>query len=516
VLEKGLSFVTKIIVALFIPVNFIIMDKNKNKSNNFSRRKFITNTAIAAAGVMIVPRHVLGGVGFTAPSDTLNIAGIGVGGMGRANLANITGQNIVALCDVDWNYAAKTFIDYPNAKKYMDYRKMLDEMDKDIDAVVIATPDHTHALTAGASMSLGKHVYLQKPLTHSIYESRYLTGMAKSTGVATQMGNQGHSGEGTRLFAEWIQNGEIGDPIEAHSWTNRPIWPQGLERPLDQPPVPSTLDWNLFIGPAKHRPYHPSYTPWNWRAWWDFGTGALGDMGCHLMDPVYFALKLGHPIAFEGSSSLVNTESAPIAGKVSYYFPKRKRLDKIKMPALKFTWYDGGLMPDRPEGIEPGKTMGDSDGGAMVVGTKGTIICGTYGRNPYIIGRENDPPQVKKVIPRVLMSHEMDWVRACKEPKANRIEASSNFAYSGPFNEVVVMGNLAIRLQGLKKKLNWDGDNMRITNIGAAEEINVVTSDKFTVIDGDPKFDTQYTTINAKLAAEEYIKHNYREGWKLS
>jgi len=489
---------------------------NKEEKNTFSRRKFISRTATVAAGISIVPRHVLGGVGYTAPSDALNIAGIGVGGMGAANLGNITGQNIVALADVDWKYAAGTFNKYPKAKRYKDYRKMFDDMSKDIDAVVIATPDHTHAITAAESMKLGKHVYLQKPLTHSIYESRYLTQLAKETGVATQMGNQGHSGEGTRLFAEWIQNGEIGDPIEAHAWTNRPIWPQGLERPKEQPAIPSTLDWDLFIGPATYRPYHPSYTPWNWRAWWDFGTGALGDMGCHLIDPVYFALNLGQPIAFEGSSSQVNTESAPIAEKVTYYFPKRKKLKNIKMPELKFTWYDGGLLPERPEGMIPGKIMGDDGGGAMVVGTKGTIICSTYGRDPYIIGRENNPPNVKKTIPRVSTTHEMDWVRACKEPKENRTEASSNFMYSGPFNEVVVMGDLAVRLQDLKKKLEWDAEKMEITNIKDNEEIRVVTSDKFTVIEGDPKFDTQYATINAKQASQEYIKHTYREGWKLS
>ncbi len=491
------------------------MDNDKTKKNNFSRRKFISSTAAVAAGITIVPRHVLGGVGYTAPSDALNIAGIGVGGMGAANLGNISGQNIVALADVDWKYAAGTFNKYPNAKKYKDYRRMFDEMSKDIDAVVIATPDHTHAITAADSMMLGKHVYLQKPLTHSIYESRYLTKLAKETGVATQMGNQGHSEEGTRLFAEWVQNGEIGDPIEAHAWTNRPIWPQGLERPKEKPEVPSTLDWDLFLGPAKYRPYHPAYTPWNWRAWWDFGTGALGDMGCHLMDPIYFALNLGQPEAFEGSSSQVNTESAPVAEKVTYYFPKRKNLKKIKMPELKFTWYDGGLLPERPEGIKPGKIMGDEGGGAMIRGTKGTIICSTYGRDPYIIGREDNPPKVKKEIPRVNTSHEMDWVRACKEPKESRVEASSNFMYSGPFNEVVVMGDLAIRLQSLKKKLKWDGDKMEITNINGNEELRVVTSDTFTVIEGDPKFNTQYATINAQEAAKEYIKHNYREGWKL-
>lgn len=491
------------------------MKKKQQENNSISRRKFISRTATVAAGISIVPRHVLGGVGYKAPSDTLNIAGIGVGGMGRANLREMTGENIIALCDVDWKYAQRAFNDYPKAKKYKDYRKMLEEMGDDIDAVVIATPDHTHAVTAAESMKMGKHVYLQKPLTHSIYESRHLTELAKETDVATQMGNQGHSGEGTRLFAEWIRNGEIGDPIEAHCWTNRPIWPQGLERPEKEPAIPSTLDWDLFIGPAEYRPYHPAYTPWNWRAWWDFGTGALGDMGCHIMDPVYFALDLDHPTAFEGSSSQVNTESAPIAEKVVYYFPEQSKLNKINRPEFKLTWYDGGLLPERPEGIKPGKVLGDNEGGAMVVGTKGTIICGTYGRNPYIIGREDNPPQTKKVIPRVETSHEMDWVRACKESKNNRREASSHFGYSGQFNEVVVMGNLAVRLQDLNKKLNWDGKNMKITNIGESEEIKVVTTDKFTVVDGDPKFNTQYATINAQEAAEQYIKHNYREGWKL-
>jgi predicted dehydrogenase len=492
------------------------MDKTEINKNSFSRRKFIAKTATAVAGISIVPRHVLGGVGYTAPSDMLNIAGIGVGGMGAGNLKSITGQNIVALCDVDLKYAAGTFNDYPKAKKFKDYRVMFEERGNEIDAVVIATPDHTHAIIAAASMKMGKHVYLQKPLTHSIYESRYLTRLAKETGVATQMGNQGHSGEGTRLFAEWIQNGEIGDPVEAHSWTNRPIWPQGLERPETTPPVPDSLDWNLFIGPAEFRPYHPAYTPWSWRAWWDFGTGALGDMGCHLIDPVYFALNLGQPSSFEGSSSQVNTESAPVAEKVIYHFPKRENLPKVNMPALKFIWYDGGLLPERPNGIEPGRIMGDGGGGAMVVGTKGTIICSTYGRDPYIVGREKNPPKVEKVIPRIESNHEMDWVRACKESKENRVEASSHFGYSGPFNEVVVMGNLAVRLQSLKKNLEWDGDNMRITNITDDEEIRVVASDKFTLTEGRPKFDTKYETINAKKAAEEYIKHSYREGWDLA
>jgi predicted dehydrogenase len=484
--------------------------KNSNVKTE-DRRKFLKQSGIMMAAATIVPSHVVSGLGYVTPSDKLNIAGIGVGGMGRSNLRNMNSENIVALCDVDWKYAQRCFKDYPKAKKYKDYRKMLEEMGDDIDAVMISTPDHTHYVCAADSMRMGKHVYLQKPLTHSVYESRMLTKLAEETGVATQMGNQGNSGEGIRQICEWIWNGEIGTVEEVHAWTNRPIWPQGLERPPQAEPVPDTLAWDLFLGPAPDRPYHSAYTPWNWRAWWDFGTGALGDMGCHIIDPVFKALNLGNPIAFEGSSSQVNTESAPIAETVTYYFPKRDKIGKTKMPPVTFTWYDGGLLPERPKGMEPGKIMGDGGGGAMFVGSKGTLICSTYARDPYIIGREN--PKVAQKLRRVETSHEMDWVRACKEDKNSRVEASSHFGYSGPLNEVVVMGNLAVRLQDLKRRLEWDAENMRITNISDRDEIRVVTSDKFTVIDGDPKFETKYATINAKAAAAEYVKREYRKGW---
>ena len=481
------------------------------------RRDFIKKSGAALAAVTIVPSHVVSGFGYTAPSDKLNIAGIGVGGMGRRNLRNMKSQNIVALADVDWKYAQRCFNDYPKAKKYKDYRKMLSEMDKDIDAIMISTPDHTHYVTAADSMRAGKHVYVQKPLTHSVYESRKLREIANETGVATQMGNQGNSSDDMRKVCEWIWNGEIGEVTRVDAWTNRPIWPQGLERPAETPSLPPTLDWDLFIGPAEWRPYHPSYTPWNWRAWWDFGTGALGDMACHIMDPVYKALELGFPYAFEASSSQVNTESAPISEKVTYFFGERPKKGKIKMPAVEFTWFDGGLQPDRPAGVKPGKYLGDNGGGAIFYGTKGILICGTYARDPYIVGREDNPPPVTNELRRIPNAmdggHEMDWVRASKESKESRVECSSNFDYAGPLNETVVAGNLAVRLQGLRRRLEWDAENMKITNIGDSEEINVVTSDSFTVIDGDPRFDTKYATMNAKEAAESYIKKTYREGW---
>ncbi|MBT8206098.1 MAG: Gfo/Idh/MocA family oxidoreductase, partial [Eudoraea sp.] len=458
-----------------------------NKTKN-ERRDFIKKSGAAMAAFTILPSNVVSGFGYTPPSDKLNIAGIGVGGMGRRNLRNMNTQNIVALADVDWTYAKRCFNDYPKAKLYKDYRKMLAEMDKDIDAIMISTPDHTHYVTAADSMRAGKHVYVQKPLTHSVYESRKLREIAKETGVATQMGNQGNSSDDMRKVCEWIWNGEIGEVSRVDAWTNRPIWPQGLERPAETPSLPPTLDWDLFIGPAEWRPYHPSYTPWNWRAWWDFGTGALGDMACHIMDPVYKSLELGFPYAFEASSSQVNTESAPISEKVTYFFGERPKKGKINMPAVEFNWYDGGLQPERPEGVKPGTYLGDSGGGAIFYGTKGILICGTYARNPYIIGREDNPPPVTNELRRIADAmnggHEMDWVRACKESKENRVECSSNFDYAGPLNETVVAGNLAVRLQGLRRRLEWDAENMKITNISDTDEISVVTSDSFTVVDG--------------------------------
>lgn len=493
----------------------------KSTKNGMSRRHFIGSTATAAAGFTILPNYVISGLGHRVPSDKLNIAGIGVGGVGATNVHNCSGENIVALCDVDWGYAAGTFEKYPGAKKFMDFRKMFDELAKTIDAVIVATPDHTHAMASASAIRMGKHVYTQKPLTHTVYESRLLTKLAAEFKVATQMGNQGNSGEGIRQTCEWIWDGAIGDITEVHAWTNRPIWPQGLERPAETPPVPSTLDWDLFIGPAAWRPYHPSYTPWNWRAWWDFGTGALGDMACHIVDPAFWALKLGHPTCIYASSTQVNTESAPYSEIVHYEFPDRGKYGKINLPPVKLTWYDGGLLPPRPAELKDGQIMGDQSGGVLFVGTKGKLMTGCYGRNPILLPDElhmdykRPEPSLRRIEKAMEGGHELDWIRACKEDPGSRVLTSSDFSYAGPLNETVVMGNLAVRLQDLKRKLMWDGANMKITNLFDADEIRVVTTDRFNVIEGHPHFDTQYATIKALPAAEDYIRHNYREGWKM-
>lgn len=493
------------------------MENNRNK---ISRRHFISTSALAAGAFTILPSNVIAGFGHKPPSDKLNIAGIGVGGIGYANLLNMETENIVALCDVDWKYAGRnSFRKWPLAKKYTDFREMFDKQ-KDIDAVMIATPDHTHALPALIAMRSGQHVYLQKPLTHSVFESRILTETAQRYGVATQMGNQGNSGDGIRRICEWIWAGSIGEITSVDAWTNRPIWPQGLERPTDKMRIPNTLNWDLFIGPAKFRPYHEIYTPWNWRGWWDFGTGALGDMACHILDPVFKALMLKYPTAIEGCSTTVNTECAPNAQKVTYWFPSRDNLPKVAMPEVKVTWYDGGFKPNRPEELKDGEQMGNTSGGVIFYGTKGKIMCGSSASNPTLLptSKMNDFKEPEKTIRRVpnanTNGHEQDWIRAAKENKNNRVEASSNFSYSGPFNEMVVMGVLAVRLQDLKKRLLWDGKNMQFANIESSETIRVASSNKFEVINGDPRFDTKYETINALASAEEWIRHNYREGWE--
>lgn len=497
---------------------------------DISRRKFLKAGALTAAGLTIVPNTILGkSFGYTSPSDKLNIAGIGVGGMGRRNLANMKTENIVALCDVDWQYADKTFKDYPDARRFKDWRMMLDQMGSSIDAVMVATPDHTHAGVTAHAITLGKHCYTQKPLTHSVYESRLLTKLATKYKVATQMGNQGNSFDDCRRVAEWIQSGVIGDVYEVHCWTDRPIWPQGLQEPKGIVKTPKTLDWDLFIGPAKKRAYNPVYTPWNWRGWWDFGTGALGDMACHIMDPVYWALNLKYPASVIGSSTLSNLYSPPHAQTVTYTFPARDNMPKVAMPEVKVHWYDGGLMPPRPDELADGEMMGDENGGIIFIGTKGKIMTGCYGLNPTLLPKSEMAHfnQPKATIPRVKGgngniwtsdAHEQDWIRACKESPDNRKETSSNFQFSGPFNEMVVMGVLATRLSGLyglHRELKWDGENMKFTNISANDKIKIVTVDNFDVIDGDPKFDRRFADFSAIDMANEWIKHTYENGFTL-
>jgi predicted dehydrogenase len=456
------------------------MKKTKNtrgRDERLSRRDFM-GAAAAVAAFTVVPRHVLGGAGQTPPSEKVNVAGVGVGGMGGSNTNNCAsaGANIVALCDVDSAYAKKVFERYPNARTWTDFRKMLDEQ-KDIDAVIVATPDHLHAVIALAAMQRGKHVYVQKPLTRLVAEARALTEAARKYKVVTQMGNQGHSGNGVRDICEWIWAGVIGEVREVHAWTNRPIWPQGIDRPKEEQPVPDTLNWDLWIGPAPMRPYNKCYAPFAWRGWWDFGGGALADMACHVLDPVFWALKLKYPTSVEASCTPVNKETFPLASIVHYEFPAREG-----MPAVKVHWYDGGLKPERPEALEIGRPLNQAASNVLFMGSKGVLRCGEYGDHPQLLPYErmrefskNKPPQTLK---RVGMSHEANWLEAIKTGG----QATSHFDYAGPLTEMVTMGNLAIWPDNVGKKLLWDGENMRVTN--------------------DEK-------------ADDYVHPHYREGWSL-
>jgi len=374
----------------------------------------------------------------------------------------VQSENIVALCDVDDAEAAETFAKYPKVKKFKDFRRMLDKMDNQIDAVTVTIPDHMHYPAAMMAISMGKHVFVQKPLTHTVWEARQLTLAARKHGVVTQMGNQGHANEGTRLLKEWVNAGAIGPVREVHIWTNRPIWPQGLERPKDTPPVPATLDWDLWLGASPKRPYNPAYAPFKWRGWWDFGCGALGDMGCHIMDASFWALDLGAPTSVEAVSSPVNDETAPSWSVVTYQFPARG--DK---PAVKLVWFDGGKLPPRPKDLEPDREL--SKGGQLIFGDTGTIMeTHDYCNSPRIIPESkmrdflpNRPPETIPRIPEA--DHYQEWIRACK----GGTPAGSNFEYSGPLTEMVLLGNIAIRTG---EKIEWDGPNMRVTNVSEANQ----------------------------------------------
>jgi predicted dehydrogenase len=350
--------------------------------------------------------------------------------------------------------------EYKGCASYVDFRKML-EKEKAIDAVLVATPDHIHAVATMAAIKNGKHVYCEKPLTHSVYETRKIAEAARQAKVATQMGNQGHSGEGIRLTVEWIRDGAIGDVREVHSWSHTGGgWAEGrTARPKETPPAPSGLNWNLWLGPVPHRPYHLAYAPYNWRGWWDFGTGANGDMACHNMAPAFWALDLGHPVSVEGSSSGINYETTPLTSIIHWQFAARKN-----MPPVKVTWYGGGLMPPQPDELEPGRKLTGGGNGILFVGDKGKIMCPGWGGNPRIIPetRMKAYERPAKTIPRS-KGHHRDWIDACKGGKP----ASSNFDYAGPMTEVILLGNVALRTG---KKLTWDGPNMKATNAPEADK----------------------------------------------
>ena len=461
-----------------------------------SRRGFLRGAAGVGA-FSIVPRYVLGGAGFVAPSDKINIAMIGTGGQGIVKMKGMLGHedvNIISLCDVnqesDYSHTyfggkaglapASRVLEAHNAKKnpkggrkfstYGDFRLML-EKEKGIDAVIVATPDHVHAVATMASLKMGKHVYCEKPLTHTIFEAREIAAAAREAKVATQMGNQGHSGEGIRLTVEWIRDGAIGDIREVHSWTQggRRSWTKLEARPTEKMSVPKGFNWDRWLGPVQKRAYHSDYAPYMWRGWWEFGTAAIGDMGCHNMDPAIWALNLGHPKSVEASSTEVNSETVTEASMVTYKYDARG-----DMPPVKMTWYDGGMMPIRPDDFGDDRRIGGN--GILFVGEKGNILCGGCGATPRIIpeAKMKAYKRPAKVLART-KGHHRDWLDACKGGK----EACSNFEVGSHLTELVLLGGIAIR-RG--KKLYWDGANMRFTN--------------------DEK-------------ANEYVKVPYREGWTL-
>ena len=437
------------------------------KPNSFSRRHFLkTGVAASALGFpTIIPSHVLGGP--DAPSNKLNIAGIGVGNQGRGNMIGCKGENVVALCDVDHKFAADAFEDHPGAKRYKDYKVMFAEM-KDIDAVVIATPDHTHASIAMAAMKKGMHVFCQKPLTHDISEARILAAAAKKYDVVTQMGIQGHAQEGLRVITEMINEGIIGEVQEVDAWCSLMYSPPGhaywssilQDRPKEGQPLPDGLDWENWIGPAAMREYHRCYHPSSWRCWWDFGCGMMGDRGAHTLDPVFSALKLGYPDSIEGSGIVGgNSEVHPDKAKVVFKFPEHEGF-----PALNINWYEGQEPPRPKEFKEKQGFM--SGGGSLIKGEKGMIMSGVYGNHPTVILKNGEKVRMrtKKTIPRIKGGIIPDWIRAIKEGR----KACADFSYSGPLTELALLGNLAKRFPG--QELKWDGKAMKVSNHAEAND----------------------------------------------
>lgn len=449
----------------------------KNSTNRFTRRHFLTRTSASLAAVSVVPSWVLGLNGATPPSEKLNIAGIGVGGQGAWNLDNLKHENILALCDVDSQRAATTFTKFPNARRFQDFRRMLDELSKEIDAVLVATPDHCHAAAAMRAIKMGKHVYCEKPLAHSIFEVRQLVQAARESNVATQLGNQGHSFDSIRAFREWIESDAIGPVREVHAMCGS-VYSRidRIAEVLRGQPVPATLDWDLWLGPAPARPYHSAYVPGKWRGWTAFGSGVIGDWTCHVVDPVFWTLDLGAPTYVEALETRdydpkKHAETFPAGSVIRYQFPA-----KGSRPPVILTWYDGPQTPPRPEELDPDEKLPGT--GALVVGEKGKIVYGSHGANGLRIIPEGKKDGLKTSPQRLPKSpgHHKEWIEACKGGKPSE----SNFNYGGPLTEVALLGIIAMQFKG--QKLEWDSAHMRFAN--------------------NPE-------------ANQYLKPKFREGWSL-
>ncbi|GAA5224747.1 Gfo/Idh/MocA family oxidoreductase [Membranihabitans marinus] len=492
-----------------ITLNVIKMkNENVESHDQHKRREFLKSAAVSAAGFMIVPRHILGGKGYLAPSDKLMVAGIGVGGKGRSDLRHFyeSGKAEIAyLCDVDDRQSVESRERFPKAKYYTDWREMLEKEHKHIDAVSVSTPDHTHAVSALAAMQLGKHVYVQKPMTHDIFEARVLTEAAKKYKVVTQMGNQGASGDGVRQLVEWYDAGVIGDVHTVKCWTNRPVWPQGIPWSTEKPPVPKGLNWDLWLGTAPYKDYVDNLIPGSWRGWWDYGTGALGDLGCHLMEAPFRVLDLQYATDVQASVGSVYVafgkrgffpDSCPPSSSATLTFPKTK---KTKGP-IQFHWMDGGIKPERPEELGANELFGDGNSGILFEGTKGKMMASEYAANPRLLPlSRNEEVKVKQKLDRVpggADGHYAQWVEGCIAGYGNK-ELSASFDKSGPLTEAVLMANLAIRVADIPKprtnrrgfdypgantKLEWDYKDMKVTNYDEANQ---------------------------------YVKREYRSGWSL-
>ncbi len=472
------------------------MEEIKKEQEAASRRSFLKTTAIAASAFMIVPRHVLGGNGFLAPSDRLIVAGVGVGGKGESDIANFAKSgkaDIGFLCDVDDRRSLNSRKAFPKAKYYKDWREMYDKEHKNFDAVSVSTPDHNHAIIAYHAMQLGKHVYVQKPMTHDLFEARLLTESAKKYKVVTQMGNQGSSNDGTRLLSEWYDAHLIGDVHTVYCWTNRPVWPQGIAWPAPAQKIPTELDWDLWLGTAPKKDYVDKLVPFNWRGWWDYGTGALGDMGCHLIEAPFRVLGLQYVKDVQATVGSVYVDefkkgqfpdSCPPSSHITMTFPKT---DKTKGD-ITLHWMDGGIQPERPVELEANERFGDDGNGSLFIGTKGKMIASTYSDNPLLLPTSrNKDVKVKQKWARVpggAEGHYAQWVEGAIAGYG-KTELSSSFDKAGPLTEALLMANLAVRgydLKGGHIKLLWDNINMKVTN---------------------------FDSVN------QYIKREYRQGWTL-